>query len=164
MVVTGSVVGSGSIVMTPLLGAAAGFMLLWWLLLSMWSKPIIQAEIARYVVVTKKTFFDNIDVRSDIHYYRQDTLIALRHKEWKMYIKDPNPWDDGPTQKDMPLLYNIEQDPSEKYDIAKSNQKIVSKLEDLSLNHIESTRRAPSQYEKILPSYQAAYDENNKKK
>jgi len=58
VVVTGSVVGSGSIVMTPLLGAAAGFMLLWWLLLSMWSKPIIQAEIARYVVVTKKTFLE----------------------------------------------------------------------------------------------------------
>ena len=28
-IVTGSVVGSGSIVMTPLLGAAAGFTLLW---------------------------------------------------------------------------------------------------------------------------------------
>ena len=58
VVVTGSVVGSGSIVMTPLLGAAAGFMLLWWLLLSMWSKPIIQAEIARYIVVSKKTFLE----------------------------------------------------------------------------------------------------------
>ena len=44
--------------MTPLLGAAAGFILLWWLLLSMWSKPIIQAEIARYIVVTKKTFLE----------------------------------------------------------------------------------------------------------
>ena len=43
-IVTGSVVGSGSIVMTPLLGAAAGFTLLWWLLLSIWTKPIIQAE------------------------------------------------------------------------------------------------------------------------
>ena len=44
--------------MTPLLGAAAGFLLLWWLLLSMWSKPIIQAEISRYIVVTKKTFLE----------------------------------------------------------------------------------------------------------
>tara|TARA_Y100000766_G_scaffold8865_1_gene6656 strand:- start:868 stop:2202 length:1335 start_codon:yes stop_codon:yes gene_type:complete len=58
VIVTGSVVGSGSIVMTPLLGAAAGFLLLWWLLLSMWSKPIIQAEISRYVVITKKTFLE----------------------------------------------------------------------------------------------------------
>ena len=51
-IVTGSVVGSGSIVMTPLLGAAAGFTLLWWLLLSIWTKPIIQAEISRYIVAT----------------------------------------------------------------------------------------------------------------
>ena len=112
----------------------------------------------------RKTFFENSNVRTDIHYYRQDTLIALRHKEWKMYIKDPNPWDDGPTQKDMPLLYNIEHDPSEKYDIAKDNQKIVSMLEDLSLDHIQSIRKTPSQYEEILPTYQAAYDEYNKKK
>ena len=62
VVVTGSVVGSGSIVMTPLLGAAAGFLLLWWLLLSMWSKPIIQAEISRYVVVTKKTFLKHLRI------------------------------------------------------------------------------------------------------
>jgi manganese transport protein len=57
-IVTGSVVGSGSIVMTPLLGAAAGFTLMWWLLLSIWTKPIIQADISRYIVVTKKTFFN----------------------------------------------------------------------------------------------------------
>ena len=55
-IVTGSVVGSGSIVMTPLLGAAAGFTLLWWLLLNIWTKPIIQAEISRYILVTKKNF------------------------------------------------------------------------------------------------------------
>ena len=58
VIVTGSVVGSGSIVMTPLLGAAAGFMLLWWLLVSMWSKPIIQAEISRYIIVTRQTFLE----------------------------------------------------------------------------------------------------------
>ena len=64
----------------------------------------------------------------------------------------------------MPLLYNVEQDPSEKYDIAKSNQKIISMLEDISLDHIQSIKKTPSQYEQILPSYQAAYDEYNKNK
>ena len=58
IIVTGSVVGSGSIALTPLLGAAAGFSLLWWLLLSMWSKPLIQAEISRYVIVKKQTFLE----------------------------------------------------------------------------------------------------------
>ena len=110
-----------------------------------------------------KTFFENTPVRTDIHYYRQDTLIALRHKEWKMYIKDPNPWDDGFTQKDMPLLYNIERDPSEKYDIAKENADIVKKLQNLSLEHIQSVPKTPSQFDEILPSYQSAYDDYNKK-
>ena len=54
VVVTGSVVGSGSIVMTPLLGAAAGFMLLWWLLLSMWSKPIIPVSYTHLTLPTKR--------------------------------------------------------------------------------------------------------------
>jgi len=112
----------------------------------------------------RKTLFENSKVRTDIHYYRQDTLIALRHKEWKIYIKDPNPWDDVFTQKDMPLLYNIEHDPSEKYDIAKKNKNIVSMLKDLSLDHIQSVTRTPSQYEQILPSYQSAYNAYNKKK
>ena len=45
-IVTGSVVGSGSIVMTPLLGAAAGFTLLWWLLLSIWTKQLSKLKLA----------------------------------------------------------------------------------------------------------------------
>ena len=110
-----------------------------------------------------KTFLENISVRTDVHYYRQDTLIALRHNEWKMYIKDPNPWDDGPTQKDMPLLYNVEHDPSEKYNIVKENKEIVKVLNDLASEHIQSVLKIPSQYDKILPSYQSAYNEYNKK-
>jgi len=111
----------------------------------------------------RKTFFENSNVRTDVHYYRQDTLIALRYNEWKMYIKDPNPWDDGPTQKDMPLLYNVEHDPSEKYNIVKENKEIVKVINDLASSHIQSVLKTPSQYDEILPSYQSAYNEYNKK-
>ena len=110
-----------------------------------------------------KTFLEDIPVRTDVHYYRQDTLIALRHKEWKMYIKDPNPWNKEHTQKDMPLLYNVEHDPSEKYNIAKENAGIVKVLNDLAFEHIQSVLKTPSQYDEILPSYQSAYNEYNKK-
>ena len=109
-----------------------------------------------------KTILNNISIRSDIHYYRQDTLIALRHKEWKIYIKDPNPWDDELTQKDMPALYNMEHDPSEKYNIAKENSEVVKKLKSLSEEHIRSVTKSPSQYDLILPSYKSAYDDYNK--
>ena len=81
VIVTGSVVGSGSIVMTPLLGAAAGFVLLWWLLLSMWSKPIIQAEISRYIVVTRKTFLEAFADLSLLHILRS-RRYALCSSRW----------------------------------------------------------------------------------
>ena len=110
-----------------------------------------------------KTFFENSSIRTDIHYYRQDTLIALRHKQWKMYLRDPNPWDDGATQKDMPFLYNIEHDPSEEYNIAKGNKNIINILQKLSLDHIQSVSRTPSKYDDILSLYQSAYNEYNKK-
>ena len=35
VVVVGSVVGSGEVVLTSLLGAAAGFVFLWWILISL---------------------------------------------------------------------------------------------------------------------------------
>ncbi|HJL95448.1 MAG: hypothetical protein CMD53_05055 [Gammaproteobacteria bacterium] len=81
VIVTGSVVGSGSIVMTPLLGAAAGFVLLWWLLLSMWSKPIIQAEISRYIVVTRKTF---LEAFSDMPGFK--TTIQGKTTSWLVWF------------------------------------------------------------------------------
>ncbi len=56
IVVAGSIVGSGEILLTSGLGANAGFVLLWWVLLSCWSKSIVQAEIARYCIVTGDTY------------------------------------------------------------------------------------------------------------
>ena len=55
VIVSGSVVGSGEIILTSSLGAAAGFALLWWVLVSCWSKSLVQAQLARYVIVTGDT-------------------------------------------------------------------------------------------------------------
>ncbi len=56
MIVSGSIVGSGEILLTSGLGAAAGFTLLWWVLVSCWSKSIVQAEITRYCISTGDTY------------------------------------------------------------------------------------------------------------
>jgi len=56
VVITGSIVGSGELILTSSLGAAAGFSLLWWMLVCCWSKSIIQAELARYIVVSGDTY------------------------------------------------------------------------------------------------------------
>ena len=56
IVVSGSIVGSGEILLTAGLGAAAGFALLWWVLMSCWLKSLIQAELARYVITSGDTY------------------------------------------------------------------------------------------------------------
>ena len=43
-------------ILTSALGAAAGFVLLWWVLLSCWIKSLIQAEFARYTLVSGDTY------------------------------------------------------------------------------------------------------------
>ena len=111
----------------------------------------------------KNTFVNNEPVRHDIHYYRQDTLIGIRHKEWKIYIKDPNPWNNDLTEKDIPVLYNIEHDPSEKYNVTSKHSDIVDRIVTLSEEHIQKVTKIPSKYDTILPEYQSAYDAYNKK-
>lgn len=56
VIISGSIVGSGEIILTSSLGAAAGFVLLWWVLFSCWIKSLIQAELSRYIVVSGDTY------------------------------------------------------------------------------------------------------------
>jgi len=56
LIISGSIVGSGEIILTSSLGAAAGFVLLWWVLLSCWIKSLVQAELARYIIVSGDTY------------------------------------------------------------------------------------------------------------
>ena len=56
LVLVGSVVGSGEIILTTTLGALVGFSMLWFVLLSCWSKNIVQAELGRYTVSSGEPF------------------------------------------------------------------------------------------------------------
>ena len=55
LILAGSVVGSGEIILTTTLGAAVGFSMLWWMLFSCWSKSILQAELGRCVISSGDT-------------------------------------------------------------------------------------------------------------
>jgi manganese transport protein len=55
LILAGSVVGSGEIILTTTLGAAVGFAMLWWVLLSCWSQSVLQAELGRVVISSGET-------------------------------------------------------------------------------------------------------------
>ena len=55
LIIAGSVVGSGEIILTTTLGSIVGFTMLWWVLFSCWSKSILQAELGRCVISSGET-------------------------------------------------------------------------------------------------------------
>ena len=56
MILAGSVVGSGELIVTTKLGAVAGFVLLWFVVLSCLVKVVVQTELARYTIASGETF------------------------------------------------------------------------------------------------------------
>ena len=56
VIITSTIVGSGEVILTASLGAAVGYSMLWWVLLSCWSKSIVQAELTRYIVLSGDTY------------------------------------------------------------------------------------------------------------
>ncbi len=56
LILVGSVVGSGEIILTTTLGSMVGFSMFWFVLLSCWSKNIIQAELGRFAISSGEPF------------------------------------------------------------------------------------------------------------
>lgn len=56
MILAGSVVGSGELIVTTKLGAVAGFALLWFVICSCLVKVVVQAELARHTIASGETF------------------------------------------------------------------------------------------------------------
>ena len=56
MILAGSVVGSGELIVTTKLGAVAGFALLWFVVVSCVVKVVVQTELARYTISSGQTF------------------------------------------------------------------------------------------------------------
>jgi Mn2+/Fe2+ NRAMP family transporter len=61
IIISATIVGSGEIILTASLGAAVGYGMLWWVLFSCWSKSILQAELARYIVLSGDTYLRAIN-------------------------------------------------------------------------------------------------------
>ena len=61
LILTSSVVGSGELVATTVLGAENGYTLLWLILLSCTIKIVVQNELGRYAIGTGDTTLEALD-------------------------------------------------------------------------------------------------------
>src|SRR5690606_13150509 len=71
--------------------------------------------------------------RDEIFYYANADLYAIRKGAWKAhFVVKENPYSREEAQKlEVPRLYNLDVDPSERYNVAESHPKIVRELRTL---------------------------------
>lgn len=69
------------------------------------------------------------NVRDIVYYYINKNLYAIRKGPWKAhFITHASYSAEDPVTHDLPLLFNIDEDPSEKYNIASRHPEIVEDL------------------------------------
>jgi arylsulfatase A-like enzyme len=85
------------------------------------------------------------DREAEMFYYFGNELWGVRKGPWKIHIKTTDPasvstWGEWPiTEHSPPLLFNIEHDPSEKYNVASEYPEIARSLLAMIQQHKEST-------------------------
>ncbi len=85
--------------------------------------------------------------RKTIYYWRSERLYAIRVGPWKAHFITEGCYGIGPKRQvhDTPVLYNLDQDPSEKYDVASLHPKVVQQLQKLAETHIQSVKPVENQ-------------------
>ncbi|MBB02817.1 MAG: sulfatase [Rubinisphaera brasiliensis] len=75
--------------------------------------------------------------RQDVFYWRSEQLYAVRSGPWKAHFITEGCYGIGPKKKvhESPELYQVEQDPSEKYNVAARHPEIVNRLVELAEKH-----------------------------
>jgi len=88
-----------------------------------------------------------------IHYYRGSRLMALRKGPWKAHFMTRSGYGgDAPEEHDPPLLFHLERDPSERFDVAKAHPDIIADLAAEAARHRASFTPAPSRLEARIPA------------
>lgn len=79
-------------------------------------------------------------------YYRGQRLYAARVGPWKAhFITQPSYGPEKPAVHAVPMLYNIEEDPSESRDVAGQHPDIISRIQAAVEKHRATVKDAPSQ-------------------
>ena len=86
--------------------------------------------------------------RKSLLYYRGRKLMAARLGPWKAHFMTQAGYGQAkPEAHDPPLLFNLEHDPSEQYDVAKKHPEVISEIRQLVAEHQAGLEAPPSQLE-----------------
>lgn len=87
--------------------------------------------------------------RDVVFYYRDTEVFAIRKGNYKAhFITQPEYGPEGITVHDTPLLYNLNVDPSEKYDIADKHPEVIAQMKKILEKHQAGIVQVENQLEK----------------
>ncbi len=86
--------------------------------------------------------------RNEMAYYRGTKLMAYRKGPWKAHFITKPAYGREPFQEHKPpVLYHLEHDPSEMYDVAKDHPAVIQELLTAAETHQKTVKPVPSQLE-----------------
>jgi arylsulfatase A-like enzyme len=87
--------------------------------------------------------------RNTVFYYRGTEVFAIRNGAYKAhFITQPEYGSNLKAVMDPPLLFNLNVDPSEKYDIAQDNPEILNQIKKILEQHLSTLVHVENQLEK----------------
>ena len=84
--------------------------------------------------------------RQDVFYYRGPTLYALRHGPYKAHFFTKSEYvKDAELAHDPPLLYDLDQDPGERWDVAARHPDVIEELRKIAAAHARTLQPVENQ-------------------
>jgi arylsulfatase A len=92
--------------------------------------------------------------RGDVMYYRGTRLMAVRQGAWKAHFMTQESYtgNNELVVHDPPLLFNLEVDPGEQWNVAEAHPDVVAAITQLAARHRAGVEPVPSQLEIPLPT------------
>ena len=91
--------------------------------------------------------------RQTMFFYRARALHAVRHGSFKAhFITRPDYGNEPPVEHNPPLLYNLDEDPSEKFNVAGRHPEVVAAIQQIAAEHRKSIEPVPSQLDARIPT------------
>ena len=83
--------------------------------------------------------------RNEMPYYRRGELYAYRLGPWKLHYSFQGAYGQPPDyiKLETPALYNLLNDPSERFDVAEDNLEVVAEIEEAVRRHRETLEVKP---------------------
>jgi arylsulfatase len=121
--------------------------LLYWAGIPLPGDRVIDGINEAAVFTGKKAYIRDVN-----YYYDADKLYAIRKGQWKAHFTTHSGYaPQAPQVHNTPLLYNIENDPGERYNVAEAHPEVIAEIKKLYTEHTASVVKAPSELAKFQP-------------